>query len=204
MRCCLLGLCLLMMGGLLVMAQSPDSETRPTSRQLMEMAEKGDALSQFKLGVMHAVGRGVARDDEASVKWFRKAVGTGPDAGAARHRSTTRTRIRTQAGPYRSATRQLNCQTPGYSGWGCNNRGAETRRGRLLEGCWVGGETEERILTPPDSSGVATSVSPSPLRFQGDEDIGAPLLAPAGPVMVFQDARCVASTVLAGFGWSLA
>ena len=36
-------------------------------------AEQGNAVAQFKMGVMYANGRGVARDDIQAVEWYRKA-----------------------------------------------------------------------------------------------------------------------------------
>ena len=38
-------------------------------------AEQGEA--QYNLGVMYANGEGVAKDDEESVKWYRKAAEQG-------------------------------------------------------------------------------------------------------------------------------
>ena len=42
-----------------------------------ELAEKGDASAQSRLGVMYRDGRGVARDDQQAVEWFRKAAEQG-------------------------------------------------------------------------------------------------------------------------------
>jgi len=37
-------------------------------------AEAGDAEAQCVLGVMYANGKGVLKDDEEAVKWYRKAA----------------------------------------------------------------------------------------------------------------------------------
>ncbi len=41
------------------------------------MAEAGDVISQFKLGMMYSSGGGVLEDDEEAAKWFRKAADKG-------------------------------------------------------------------------------------------------------------------------------
>ncbi len=41
------------------------------------LAEQGDALAQFNLGVMHAKGRGVPQDDREAVRWYRLAAAQG-------------------------------------------------------------------------------------------------------------------------------
>ncbi len=40
-------------------------------------AEQGDALAQFKLGLMYDIGRGVPQDGGAAVKWYRRAAEQG-------------------------------------------------------------------------------------------------------------------------------
>jgi TPR repeat protein len=40
-------------------------------------AEKGEAVSQYNLGVMYDNGRGVPKDYKEAVKWFRKAAEQG-------------------------------------------------------------------------------------------------------------------------------
>lgn len=42
-------------------------------------AEQGDARAQDNLGVMYAKGRGVPKDDQQAVFWFRKAAEQGED-----------------------------------------------------------------------------------------------------------------------------
>ena len=46
-------------------------------RALAVAAEQGDAEAQFKLGVRYEKGRGVSRDDEEAVKWYRLAAEQG-------------------------------------------------------------------------------------------------------------------------------
>jgi TPR repeat protein len=43
----------------------------------LPLAQRGDASAQYNLGVMHAEGRGVPRDDAAAVRWYRKAADQG-------------------------------------------------------------------------------------------------------------------------------
>ncbi len=42
-----------------------------------ELAEKGDAGAEYRLGSMYGVGRGVAKDDAAALHWFRAAAEKG-------------------------------------------------------------------------------------------------------------------------------
>ncbi|MDR1826947.1 MAG: SEL1-like repeat protein [Methylobacteriaceae bacterium] len=61
----------------------PPSETDEVKWCRMA-AERGDALSQFKLGEFYETGRGVAVDREAAGNWYRKAAAQGvPGAEAA-------------------------------------------------------------------------------------------------------------------------
>lgn len=41
------------------------------------LADQGDAVAQFNLGVMYLKGQGIAQDDVASVIWLRKAADQG-------------------------------------------------------------------------------------------------------------------------------
>ena len=38
------------------------------------LAEKGDPVSQYNLGVMYRMGNGVAKDDKEALKWYRLAA----------------------------------------------------------------------------------------------------------------------------------
>ncbi|WP_221898222.1 tetratricopeptide repeat protein [Bathymodiolus japonicus methanotrophic gill symbiont] len=40
-------------------------------------AEQGDAIAQFNLGLMYAIGKGVVQDDKEVFKWYRKAAEQG-------------------------------------------------------------------------------------------------------------------------------
>lgn len=42
-----------------------------------ELAEQGDALPQFSLGLMYAEGQGVNQDYHQAVKWYQKAAEQG-------------------------------------------------------------------------------------------------------------------------------
>ncbi|MGA2402548.1 MAG: retroviral-like aspartic protease family protein [Syntrophobacteraceae bacterium] len=46
-------------------------------KEFKELAEQGDALAQYNLGVMYANGHGVPKDEAEAVKWFRKAAEQG-------------------------------------------------------------------------------------------------------------------------------
>ncbi len=41
------------------------------------LAEQGDARAQYNLGLMHANGEGMLRDEKEAVKWYRKAAEQG-------------------------------------------------------------------------------------------------------------------------------
>ena len=41
------------------------------------LAEQGDAVAQYNLGLIYADGEGVLKDDAEAVKWFRKAAEQG-------------------------------------------------------------------------------------------------------------------------------
>ena len=45
------------------------------------LAEEGDPSSQYNLGVMYRMGKGVARDDKEAAKWYKLAADQG-DAGS--------------------------------------------------------------------------------------------------------------------------
>ncbi len=50
-------------------------------RLLRPLADAGDAWAQTSLGVLYALGRGVAKDQGEAVKWFRKAAEQGDAYG---------------------------------------------------------------------------------------------------------------------------
>ena len=45
--------------------------------QLRALAEQGDAVAQYNLGLMSASGRGVPEDDVEAVRWYRLAADQG-------------------------------------------------------------------------------------------------------------------------------
>ena len=52
-------------------AQVPDLE------EVRILAEQGDAIAQYNLGLMSASGRGVPEDDVEAVRWYRLAADQG-------------------------------------------------------------------------------------------------------------------------------
>src|SRR3990172_7650549 len=46
-------------------------------RLMRPLAEQGDALAQYNLGVMYENGQGVPQDYAEAVKWYRKAADQG-------------------------------------------------------------------------------------------------------------------------------
>jgi len=54
---------------------------RTAYRKWFPLADRGDAKAQYNLGVIHANGKGVPRNYDAAVKWYRKAAEFG-HAGA--------------------------------------------------------------------------------------------------------------------------
>jgi TPR repeat protein len=47
------------------------------ARELLPLAQQGDARAQNNSGGMHAEGRGVARDEAEAIRWYRKAAEQG-------------------------------------------------------------------------------------------------------------------------------
>src|SRR5690349_11700365 len=45
--------------------------------RVMNLAEEGDAAAQLQLAVFYRSGRGIARDDQAAIKWYRAAADKG-------------------------------------------------------------------------------------------------------------------------------
>ena len=61
-------------------AVSPQAKTNLSKLdfdELQKLADQGNADAQFYLGVMYAIGRGVAQDERKAVEWFRKAAAQG-------------------------------------------------------------------------------------------------------------------------------
>lgn len=56
---------------------SPPGDDSEVSRALRSSAEQGDAEAQFDLGLMYALGDGVAQDDAEAVRWYRLAAEQG-------------------------------------------------------------------------------------------------------------------------------
>lgn len=56
-------------------AQSGDYAT--ALREWTPLAEQGDAIAQFNLGVMYETGQGVPQDYKTAVKWYRLAAKQG-------------------------------------------------------------------------------------------------------------------------------
>jgi len=57
-------------------AQAAASRSKYAEAQ-RQLAERGDANAQYTVGLMYAMGQGVAQDDAASVKWYRLAAEQG-------------------------------------------------------------------------------------------------------------------------------
>ncbi len=43
-------------------------------REWKAVAEEGDGVAEYWVGIMYAKGQGVARDDAEAVKWYRRAA----------------------------------------------------------------------------------------------------------------------------------
>jgi len=60
--------------------ESPTAKT-PTSQadfaRVLSLAEEGDPKAQLQLGGFYRTGRGVARDDQAAIRWYRAAADKG-------------------------------------------------------------------------------------------------------------------------------
>ncbi len=55
--------------------EAKDYET--AFRELRPLAEAGDALAQYRLGVMYLRAQGTVKDEAEAVRWFREAAGRG-------------------------------------------------------------------------------------------------------------------------------
>jgi cell division septation protein DedD len=63
-------------------APSTAARTTPAAGQtdlarVLNLAEEGDAQAQLQLGGFYRTGRGVARDDQAAIRWYRAAAEKG-------------------------------------------------------------------------------------------------------------------------------
>lgn len=78
MRSIVAGLCLLIAP---VWAQSGGNDSRPIDHsagvtspdEWRRLAELGDAVAQYKLGIFYEYGRGVRQSDVEAVKWYKRA-----------------------------------------------------------------------------------------------------------------------------------
>ncbi len=52
-------------------------DSQKALRLIRPLANDGDAVAQFNLGLMYATGQGVQQDDAAAALWFRKAAEQG-------------------------------------------------------------------------------------------------------------------------------
>jgi TPR repeat protein len=59
------------------LAASERGDYRTAFAGFKKLAEQGDAIAQFNLGLMYANGRGVPTDDRQAVAWYRKAAEKG-------------------------------------------------------------------------------------------------------------------------------
>lgn len=55
----------------------PPSDLADTLSEWREMAEQGQAIAQYYLGISYEYGRGVRRDDVEAVNWYKKASAQG-------------------------------------------------------------------------------------------------------------------------------
>jgi serine/threonine protein kinase len=75
-----------MSGGTTDVAAERPSAPPPTKEQARAFeacratAEQGEAAAQYELAMMHAYGRGTARDESAALEWLRKAAAQGHGA----------------------------------------------------------------------------------------------------------------------------
>ena len=55
-------------------------------KELKPVAEQGDSLAQFNLGLMYYNGRGVTKDYTEAIKWYKKAAEQGTGRGTVQPR----------------------------------------------------------------------------------------------------------------------
>lgn len=53
------------------------AEVGSTYNSTLSSANQGDAISQYNLGVMYALGEGVRQDDQKALEWYTKAANQG-------------------------------------------------------------------------------------------------------------------------------
>ena len=49
----------------------------PNFKEMLQVAEQGNAVAQFNLGLMYDKGQGVRQDYAQAVQWYRKAAEQG-------------------------------------------------------------------------------------------------------------------------------
>jgi TPR repeat protein len=107
-----LGLALLVGGGGVGLAQDFDAgvaaynrgDYATAFREFSVLAEQGDAIAQFNLGMMYSLGQGVTQDYREAARWFRLAAEQG-DVRAQFNLGATYERGRGVTQDYREAMR---------------------------------------------------------------------------------------------------
>ena len=72
-----LALCLLALALSIPAVAQDDKPLSDKTKALIEKAEGGDAVAQWRVGLKYAKGEGVLKDDKEAVKWYRKAADQG-------------------------------------------------------------------------------------------------------------------------------
>ena len=57
--------------------KTPRNYDKLSAEELLPLAEQGDAEARYNLGTMYNQGKGVPKDNQLAVKWFRKAAEQG-------------------------------------------------------------------------------------------------------------------------------
>ena len=62
------------------LAQAVWADNVQDFKEMLQVAEQGDAAAQYNLGLMYYKGQGVRQDDAQAVQWFHKAAEQGSAA----------------------------------------------------------------------------------------------------------------------------
>ena len=60
-----------------VLAHREEGDITQSARQFRPLAEQGNAMAQYNLGVLYATGQGVKRDYREAAKWYRRSAAQG-------------------------------------------------------------------------------------------------------------------------------
>ena len=123
-------------------------------REWTTLAEKGNAIAQYNLGVFHYTGQGVTRDYKEAAKWFQLAADQG-DAGAQANLGAMYTKGQGVVRDYKEAVKWLQRAADQGNALGLMNLGVMYANGTGVPGDYpeaaIGGrqQTRPKSRLPP-------------------------------------------------------